>query len=195
MTDRDENVYKAKLSEQAERYDEMVKSIKLVAESGAELTVEERNLLSVAYKNVIGSRRSSWRILSSIEQKEGSKGTNATKIEIARNYRKQVEKELSGICIEVIKILDDYLIKTATTTESKVFYLKMNVTTAASDLFKTSWRHGFLSKNWWPRRGFCPQNLNSRGRVPTSSDLDSRGRVPFQICRGRVPMRRLMMRR
>jgi len=125
MTDRDENVYKAKLSEQAERYDEMVKSIKLVAESGVELTVEERNLLSVAYKNVIGSRRSSWRILSSIEQKEESKGTNTTKIEIAKNYRKQVEKELSGICGEVIKILDDHLIKIASTTESKVFYLKM----------------------------------------------------------------------
>lgn len=103
----------------------MVKSIKLVAESGVELTVEERNLLSVAYKNVIGSRRSSWRILSSIEQKEESKGTNTAKIEIARNYRKQVEKELSCVCAEVIKILDDHLIKIASNTDSKVFYLKM----------------------------------------------------------------------
>ena len=39
-----------------------------VANATQELSVEERNLLSVAYKNVIGSRRASWRVLSSIEQ-------------------------------------------------------------------------------------------------------------------------------
>ena len=49
---------------------EMVASMKTVASLDVELTVEERNLLSVAYKNVIGARRASWRIISSIEQKE-----------------------------------------------------------------------------------------------------------------------------
>lgn len=66
----------AKLAEQAERYDEMVSFMKEVAKLGLELTVEERNLLSVAYKNVIGARRASWRIVSSIEQKEESKGND-----------------------------------------------------------------------------------------------------------------------
>jgi len=56
MADREDSVYQAKLAEQAERYDEMVESMKKVARQGAELTVEERNLLSVAYKNVIGAR-------------------------------------------------------------------------------------------------------------------------------------------
>ena len=51
--------------------------MKRVASSDQELTVEERNLLSVAYKNVIGARRASWRIVSSIEQKEESKGNEA----------------------------------------------------------------------------------------------------------------------
>ncbi|MDD0148613.1 14-3-3 family protein, partial [Shigella flexneri] len=62
----------AKLAEQAERYEEMVEFMEKVvgAVDGDELTVEERNLLSVAYKNVIGARRASWRIISSIEQKE-----------------------------------------------------------------------------------------------------------------------------
>ena len=74
--DRDECVYMAKLAEQAERYDEMVDEMKKVAQwvHDQELSVEERNLLSVAYKNVIGARRASWRIISSIEQKEESKG-------------------------------------------------------------------------------------------------------------------------
>jgi len=67
---REENVYMAKLAEQAERYDEMVEAMKRVASMDVELTVEERNLLSVAYKNVIGARRASWRIITSIEQKK-----------------------------------------------------------------------------------------------------------------------------
>jgi hypothetical protein len=45
------------------RFDEMVEHMKSVAQQPQELTVEERNLLSVAYKNVIGSRRASWRFI------------------------------------------------------------------------------------------------------------------------------------
>ncbi|KAG0044222.1 14-3-3 protein, partial [Linnemannia elongata] len=56
---REDHVYLAKLAEQAERYEEMVKNMKDVASVGKELSVEERNLLSVAYKNVIGARRAS----------------------------------------------------------------------------------------------------------------------------------------
>lgn len=63
--------------------------MKLVASMDVELTVEERNLLSVAYKNVIGARRASWRIISSIEQKEENKG-GEEKLEMIRNYRTQV---------------------------------------------------------------------------------------------------------
>ncbi|KAJ2447094.1 14-3-3 protein, partial [Coemansia sp. RSA 2424] len=51
----------------------MVENMKKVAAEKQELSVEERNLLSVAYKNVIGARRASWRIISSIEAKEKSK--------------------------------------------------------------------------------------------------------------------------
>ena len=47
----------------------MAETMKAVTETGVELTNEERNLLSVAYKNVVGARRSSWRVISSIEQK------------------------------------------------------------------------------------------------------------------------------
>jgi len=120
MADREDKVYMAKLAEQAERYDEMLESMKSVATYDTELTVEERNLLSVAYKNVIGARRASWRIISSIEQKE--EGSNENQV---RTYRIQIEKELKEICADILNLLDKHLIPHASTGESKVFYYKM----------------------------------------------------------------------
>ena len=66
--DRKSLVYKAKFAEQAERFNEMVSDMKDVAKQPQELTVEERNLLSVAYNNVIGSCRASWRVITSIKR-------------------------------------------------------------------------------------------------------------------------------
>ena len=103
---------------------EMVDSMKKVAKLDVELTVEERNLLSVAYKNVIGARRASWRIISSIEQKEENKG-NTVHVARIKTYREKVEKELSDICNDILSVLDDHLIPASTTGESKVFYFKM----------------------------------------------------------------------
>lgn len=76
----------------------MVEAMKKIAVPGSQLDLEERNLLSVAYKNVVGSRRASWRIVSSIEQKEESKGTVDDKVEIARKYRNQVRKTSMSLC-------------------------------------------------------------------------------------------------
>ncbi|XP_046736806.1 14-3-3 protein zeta isoform X1 [Diprion similis] len=128
--DKEELVQRAKLAEQAERYDDMAAAMKAVTETGVELSNEERNLLSVAYKNVVGARRSSWRVISSIEQKtEGSE----RKQQMAKEYREKVEKELREICYDVLGdgvamlqgLLDKYLIPKASNPESKVFYLKM----------------------------------------------------------------------
>ncbi|PIN02002.1 Multifunctional chaperone (14-3-3 family) [Handroanthus impetiginosus] len=123
---REENVYMAKLSEQAERYEEMVEFMEKVVQTvdTDELTVEERNLLSVAYKNVIGARRASWRIISSIEQKEESRG-NEDHVKIIKEYRGKIEDELSKICDGILKLLETLLIPSAASAESKVFYLKM----------------------------------------------------------------------
>ena len=99
MSDKEELIQKAKLAEQAERYDDMAACMKSVTETGAELSNEERNLLSVAYKNVVGARRSSWRVISSIEQKtEGSERKQA----MAKEYREKIEKELNDICGDVL---------------------------------------------------------------------------------------------
>lgn len=103
---------------------EMVDAMKKVAKHNVELTVEERNLLSVGYKNVIGSRRASWRILSSIEQKEETRG-NETNVKRIKEYRQKVETELSNICSDIMVVIDEHLIPSASTGESKVFYYKM----------------------------------------------------------------------
>lgn len=78
----------------------MVESMKKVANQDQELTVEERNLLSVAYKNVIGARRASWRIVSSIEHKEEAKEAASPKLEQVKEYRLQVSSQItSALCV------------------------------------------------------------------------------------------------
>ncbi|KAL5108968.1 14-3-3 protein epsilon [Taenia crassiceps] len=116
---------KAKLAEQIERYDDMAqfmhKIVDLNDESAPELTVEERNLLSVAYKNVIGARRSSWRIISAIESKdEGNE-----RVKNIRACREQVEKELKLMANEILSLLEKTLIPRAQNADSRVFYYKM----------------------------------------------------------------------
>lgn len=142
MAEKQKFVAKAKLAEQAERYEDMSKDMKEVAEKGDTLTQEERNLLSVAYKNVVGARRSSWRVIESIGNKTDEKDTQ--KKEIVKEYKEQIEKELEATCNEVLSLLDDHLIKNIETkiaeppaptpecedpvksaVESKIFYLKM----------------------------------------------------------------------
>ena len=99
-------------------------SLTFIFQIGGELTVDERNLLSVAYKNVVGTRRASWRIISSIEQKEEAKGSDKH-VGIIRDYRQKIETELENVCQDVLNVLDDSLIPKAETGESKVFYHKM----------------------------------------------------------------------
>jgi 14-3-3 protein epsilon len=121
----EELVYMAKLTEQAERYSDMVAYMKKVALLDAQLTVEERNLLSVAYKNYIGAPRASWRIINSIEQKEESKG-NERNVRLVQQYRKKIEAELAGICQDILNVLDKHLVPISESHgESHVFYLKM----------------------------------------------------------------------
>ena len=93
MTSRDKIVIKAKLAEQVERYDEMVLAMKELAEKSneKELSEEERNLLSVAYKNVIGTRRASCRILTSIQGKEEGK-SDQTKVIVANKSSQSYKK-------------------------------------------------------------------------------------------------------
>lgn len=100
---------------------EMVEYMKKIAEEKGHLEIEERNLLSVAYKNVIGARRASWRVLSSLEKNQN----DPTKTADIKSYREKVEKELKEICKDILLLLDNRLIVNAKDAESKVFYQKM----------------------------------------------------------------------
>lgn len=128
MPSESELVDMAKLAEQAERYDDMVQYMTELTKMNQKLTDEQRNLLSVAFKNVVGARRSAWRITSSMEQRSNEKGDEKSS-KLAAAYREEIEKELEKRCQEVLVLIDDSLLKTVDEgekpVEGKVFYLKM----------------------------------------------------------------------
>ncbi|CAL9691548.1 unnamed protein product [Knipowitschia caucasica] len=123
MSEKEDLVSRAKLAEQAERYEDMVKFMTTVTQEAKEtLSVEDRNLLSVAYKNVVGAKRSAWRVLFNLEKRSDAKAAA-----LAKSYREEIEKELNETCTNVVELLDKYLIKDSEdgSKEAAVFYLKM----------------------------------------------------------------------
>ncbi|KAI3872819.1 hypothetical protein MKX03_019022 [Papaver bracteatum] len=168
---RETSVYIAKLAEQAERYDEMVESMKNVAKLDVELTVEERNLLSVGYKNVIGARRASWRILSSIEQKEEGKG-NELNVKRIKEYRQKVESELTKICDDIMAVIDEHLIPSSAAGESTVFYYKMK-----GDYYR--YLAEFKSGN--DRKEAADQSLKAYELASTAAEADLSPTHPIRL--------------
>ena len=86
--------------------------------------VKEWNLLSLAYKNAVGSRREAWRVVTSTEQKEKFKGKEQLVLH-AREYVAKVEDELQKIRDGILALMDKELIPSPGTDESKTFYYKM----------------------------------------------------------------------
>ncbi len=121
---REEYVYLSKLYEKAERFPDMVKSINKYVELDPKLTKEERNLLSAGYKNIISDKRSSWRLLNNLEQKEEEK-KNTTQSAYIKEIKEKIEKELNSIVDEIQSMIDKYLLPNAIDVENKVFYLKL----------------------------------------------------------------------
>eukprot|EP01083_Nonionella_stella_P150229 478225_1 len=112
-----------RVAETAERYEDMCKFVKTLVElksdKSEDLDVDERNLLSVAYKNIVGAKRASWRTLSG--------GFDDADEDLLNDYKRIVEQELENICTEVLKLLTDHLCKNVEGNgdETEVFYLKM----------------------------------------------------------------------
>jgi len=102
------------MDEKSKRYEDMVNAMKNMAMSKkVELTVEERNLFSKAYKNFIDHRRSAWQ--------SASKVANA----ITKQQLKKIEKEIRDICNEVLNLVDKVLIPNVNTTDGRIFFKKM----------------------------------------------------------------------
>jgi 14-3-3 protein epsilon len=120
---RDEYVYLAKLYERAERFDDMVKWITKFVQIDANLSNDERNILSAGFKNVISGKRASWRLLRSLEKKEEKK--NSQHLQYLKEIKGKVEDEMRKSCDEIQAVLDQYLVPNAKDSETKVFYLKL----------------------------------------------------------------------
>lgn len=114
----------ARYSEQAERYDEMLLCMRKAVKLSPELTSEERNLLLTAYKCALNPRRTSWRVLGSIESREHDKGSSEH-LPMLAMFRKQIESEIMSLCDDLIQLLDAFLIPAVQTVEGRVFFLKM----------------------------------------------------------------------
>jgi len=114
----------AGVAETAERYDDMRQILKILVTKKVEqkqsLAIDERNLLSVAYKNVVGSKRQSWRTIT--------QGVfDAISPEYLQKYREVLEAELEEVCKEAIELLEKMTeMQTDQETENKVFLLKMS---------------------------------------------------------------------
>merc|ERR1712014_305363 len=95
----------------------------IVARQSGELSAEERNLLSVAYKNAVGSRRAAWRLAVARERREAAHGSK-DRANCAMEYRAKIEGELRDLCRSIIELLDCQLLPKATRAD-QVFYFKM----------------------------------------------------------------------
>lgn len=124
-TKYEKDIYLAMLAEQCNRFEEMVEFLEeLLSQRNGDLNSDERNLLSIAYKNSISSRRTALRTIMAYENKEGKKGSSNF-LPYIKEYRQKVEKELTEKCQKVIDAIDSKLVPRAQENEAKVFYIKM----------------------------------------------------------------------
>ena len=99
----EEQIFLARVAEQAERFEDMVDFLKkaIAAKNGEDFTIDERNLLSVGFKNLIGSQRGAIRTISAIEQNpKYQKFGDALSV-----YKKKIEKELYEKCTSIVGIV------------------------------------------------------------------------------------------
>lgn len=113
-TDRRSLVVMAKVAEQCERHDEMLVCMKQLAAANPALTLDERNLLSVAYKYVLGGRRTPWRTMERLEASPA-----------VQQLKAQMVREIGEVCDDVIALINGKLLPAADGAEAKVFFHKM----------------------------------------------------------------------
>ena len=106
----------------AERYFDASKYIEeLIKKKKEDLTKEEKNIFYKSFKYVVNSKRSAWLSINYLEEKE----KNDERMEIIKNYKNIIEKDILDICKNVITLINNFLLTKAVLDESKMFYLKM----------------------------------------------------------------------
>merc|ERR1719480_262732 len=118
----EENIFLARVAEQAERFDDMVDFLsKVLDEKHGSVNSDERNLLSVAFKNLISSKRAACRTIAAIEQNpKYSKYSSALS-----DYKSGIENKLTADCQFIIKLINDKVLAKECQGESKAFFVKM----------------------------------------------------------------------
>ena len=108
---------------------DVIKQLKsMVFYSDARLSMEERNLLSIAYKHITGTLRTSWRTVEGIEKQETANGRATLREQaLIRRQREKIELELADACKDLLDLLNRHLVPAAEAGEERVFYLKMHV--------------------------------------------------------------------
>lgn len=114
---------------------------KIVEQFDARLTIDERNLISVAYKNLTNTLRNSWRTVDTVEKLQASRAPATTKqLRLIRRQREKIERELTTTCKDIVGLLDKQLLPATKPGEERVFYLKMSVVS-----YRFEWQHSQLT--------------------------------------------------
>lgn len=104
---------------------DVVASIKTLINSPQDqLTVEERNLLSIAFKNLTAQLRNQWRTIDTLEKRAASRSL-PQQVALMHLQKERIRRELESTCMEIIELLEKFLIQSANPGEEKVFYSKM----------------------------------------------------------------------
>ena len=122
MSNVEEYIFLARVAEQAERFDDMVDQLEhVLAEKGADVTSDERNLLSVAFKNLISSKRAACRTIAAIEQNpKYAKFSDAL-----ATYKAGIEVKLQEDCQRIIDMINNKVLAKSCDGEPKAFFIKM----------------------------------------------------------------------
>ena len=122
MVNVEEKIFLARVAEQAERFEDMVDFLETVLqEKGGSVNPDERNLLSVAFKNLISSKRAACRTISAIEQNPKYSKFNTALLA----YKTRIEEQLQADCQKIIDMIEARVLNTDCTDEAKAFFVKM----------------------------------------------------------------------
>jgi 14-3-3 protein epsilon len=122
MSNVEEYIFLARVAEQAERFEDMVDQLEhVLAEKGADVTSDERNLLSVAFKNLISSKRAACRTIAAIEQNPKYSKFG----EALAGYKAGIEQKLQDDCQRIIDMINNKVLAKPCDGEPKAFFVKM----------------------------------------------------------------------